>query len=62
MEIKKLPTLPTLMKKKQVAAYARVSSGKDAIWMNTVSALIAGFALNNFSQDCQGLLLHLVSG
>ena len=31
MEVKKLPTLPTLMKKKQVAAYARVSSGKDAI-------------------------------
>lgn len=31
MEVKKLPTLPTLMKKKQVAAYARVSTGKDAM-------------------------------
>jgi hypothetical protein len=34
----------------------------NPIWMNTVFALIAGFVLNNSFQDCQGLLLLLVSG
>ena len=33
----------------------------NPIWMNTVFALIAGFVLNNSFQDCQGLLLLLVS-
>ena len=43
MEIKKLPTLPTLMKKKQVAAYARVSSGKDAM-LHSLSAQVSYYS------------------
>lgn len=43
MEVKKLPTLPTLMKKKQVAAYARVSSGKDAM-LHSLSAQISYYS------------------
>ena len=43
MEVKKLPTLPTLMKKKQVAAYARVSTGKDAM-LHSLSAQISYYS------------------
>ena len=43
MEVKKLPTLPTLMKKKRVAAYARVSSGKDAM-LHSLSAQISYYS------------------
>ena len=43
MEVKKLPTLPTLMKKKQVAAYVRVSSGKGAM-LHSLSAQISYYS------------------
>ena len=43
MEVKKLPTLPTLPKKKQVAAYARVSSGKDAM-LHSLSAQVSYYS------------------
>lgn len=43
MEVKKLPTLPTLMKKKQVAAYARVSTGKDAM-LHSLSAQVSYYS------------------
>ena len=43
MQIKKLPTLPMLPKKKQVAAYARVSSGKDAM-LHSLSAQVSYYS------------------
>ena len=43
MHIKKLPTLPMLQKKKQVAAYARVSSGKDAM-LHSLSAQVSYYS------------------
>ena len=43
MNIRKMPTIPTLPKKKQVAAYARVSSGKDAM-LHSLSAQISYYS------------------
>lgn len=43
MQIKKMPTLPTLPKKKQVAAYARVSTGKDAM-LHSLSAQVSYYS------------------
>jgi hypothetical protein len=43
MQIRKLPTIPTLPKKKRVAAYARVSSGKDAM-LHSLSAQISYYS------------------
>ena len=44
MQIKKLPTLPTLPRKKRVAAYARVSSGKDAM-LHSLSAQVSDYKI-----------------
>ena len=43
MEITKLPTLPVLPKKRKVAAYARVSSGKDSM-LNSLSQQVSYFS------------------
>ena len=43
MNIRKMPTIPTLPKKKQVAAYARVSTGKDAM-LHSLSAQISYYS------------------
>ena len=43
MNIRKMPTIPTLPKKKKVAAYARVSSGKDTM-LHSLSAQISYYS------------------
>lgn len=43
MQVTKLPSLPQLPKKRKVAAYARVSSGKDAM-LNSLSQQVSYFS------------------
>ena len=43
MQVTKLPSLPQLPKKSKVAAYARVSSGKDAM-LNSLSQQVSYFS------------------
>ena len=43
MQIRKMPTVPALPKKKQVAAYARVSSGKDTM-LHSLSAQVSYYS------------------